>query len=166
LIAERNHERSIKKLMRSSCPEYEALRNCVYYYRKTRLTAIIEKSKADFDSWIQAHSNPGNEDSCYVLSHHIDSDKFLLALSSRRLLQNALVQSKYASSLLFVDTTYKIINSGLLLMVVGTQTLEHQFRPIAFSNFAQRRYRSLYKVFRRSKERARVNDGARNFMGT
>jgi hypothetical protein len=92
----------------------------------------MKRKKEEFDKWIIEHSVAVSDGSCLVLDHKIDTSDFALTLSSKTLLNNTLEQSKYADSILFIDTTYKIINSGLVLMVAGTQTLEHQFRPIAF----------------------------------
>jgi hypothetical protein len=122
----------LHELYGTSCPKYDDVRNCVYYYRRAKLGEIMSKGKEMFDRWVEDHSRAIDDNSCYVLDHKIDKDDFALALSSKKLIANAIEQRKYASSLLFIDSTYKLVNSGLLLMVAGTQTIEHQFRPIAF----------------------------------
>ena len=131
----------------SSCPEYSEVRNCVYFYKKTKLSEIMEKNKEEFDKWIDSHLIPNTDDECFVLDHSVNSEEFRMTVSSKTLLLNAVTQAKFAKSLVFVDSTYKIINSGLILMVMGTQTLEHQFRPIAFQISLQEDTKYSQKFF-------------------
>ena len=122
----------LKEKLGEQCPTYEEIRNCVYYYRRTRLSEIVRKSKLEFDEWIGKHTTPATPETCFVLDFEINEEDFLICLSSPKLMYNAIEQSKHGDSVIFLDSTYKLINSSLLLMVVGTQTLDCQFRPIAF----------------------------------
>lgn len=69
-----------------------------------------------------------------LVGQDLDKENFILVFSSYYLLQNAVLQASNSNiRYICVDTTYKITVLGYPLLIVGTQDIEHKFRPIGMA---------------------------------
>jgi len=55
-----------------------------------------------------------------------------LLLTSKALIENIKKQAQFQPSFMHIDATHKLIDLGLPIFIVSTETIMHSFRPIAF----------------------------------
>ena len=69
-----------------------------------------------------------------VLYQNLEIEEFLIVVSSKLCLENAIMQSKHCKqSFICLDGTYKLLMNGYVTMVMGTENNDHSFRLIALA---------------------------------
>jgi hypothetical protein len=89
---------------------------------KSFLTEIVKKT---YDSSLKA------DDMCFIYSNFEEGEVSVL-FSSKTLIQNIIKQQEFQPSFIHLDSTYKLIDLGLPLVVLSTEDINHQYRPVAF----------------------------------
>jgi len=73
-----------------------------------------------------------SEDEMFFLYSNLQNGEISLLFSTKKLLFNLISQNQYEKSFIHIDGTYKLIDLGLPVMIISTETKEHKFRPICF----------------------------------
>jgi len=68
----------------------------------------------------------------FLIYSEFSKGEVTVLFTSKALLENVIKQSEKQPSFLHLDGTYKLIDLGLPLLIVSTENLQHNFRPIAF----------------------------------
>jgi len=69
---------------------------------------------------------------CFFIYSHFQEGTVSILFSSKNLLNNYTKQSQILPPFIHIDSTFKLIDLGLPLIIVSTETLNHNFRQIAF----------------------------------
>jgi len=89
---------------------------------QTYLTELCQKSY---------HESLAEDELFYIHSEFKNGEVSLL-FSSKALLKNLIKPSNVQSMFVHIDCTFKLVDLGLPLMIISTETLNHSFRPVAF----------------------------------
>lgn len=130
----------------------------IKYYKKN-----LKNTVAELDELLKSFSfDPALKDEeMFVLEKNLDLSTFNVIFSSKNLLKNALNQSQSirtkgfegrVPSFYHVDGTYKLLDAGFVTLVLGTENIYHQFRPIALSIVAHEDTESYEILFQKTRE--------------
>jgi len=78
------------------------------------------------------YSQQLKDDELFFIEAEFEKDKVSILFSNRALLNNLIKQNQMEPSLIHIDATYKLIDIGLPLITLSTETIAHNYRPIAF----------------------------------
>jgi len=138
---------------------YDQVKRYCYHQKVKYYKQNLKNTVADLRELLKTYTYNANinDEDMFILSQELDLSKFNVIFSSRALLVNAInqehkVQSKsfngFIPSFFHLDGTYKLVDSGFVTLVLGTENILHQFRPIAFAIVAhedQAAYNKLLK---------------------
>ena len=73
-----------------------------------------------------------NDDELFFIYTHLSETEVSILFSTRSLVMNLIKQGNLHPSLIHIDGTFKLIDLGLPVLQISTETLEHNYRPICF----------------------------------
>jgi len=114
-------------------PEITQFRSYIYSCRNKLLVEnypevrqyLTEITKKTFHETIPA------DETFYIYSNFSNWEASIL-FSTKAFLENATKQSQIQPSFVHMDSTFKLIDLGLPLMIISTETIHHNLRPIVF----------------------------------
>jgi hypothetical protein len=75
----------------------------------------------------------GDESRMICLHKNLAMERYIIVFSSFTLLKNLVEISKTSEPFVHLDTTYNLMQNGLLLMIMSTETLNHELRLISLA---------------------------------
>lgn len=73
-----------------------------------------------------------NEDETFIIYYKCEDGELSVLLSTKALIKNLINQAKLQPSFIHLDGTYKLIDLGLPVLTLSTETLKHNYRPVCF----------------------------------
>jgi len=114
-------------------PKLSQLQNYLYRYKQDLIAQNYPEVKAFLTEVCQKTFHEGlAEDEMFYLHSEFKDGKPAIIFSSKALLKNLIKQASIQPMFIHLDCTFKLIDLGLPLMVIGTENINHNFRPIAF----------------------------------
>ena len=109
------------------------LQNYLYRYRKDLIASSYPEVKEFLSEICQkVYTTQINPDELFFISSQFDLNDVSLLFSSKALIENTIKQANLQPSFIHIDVTFKLIDLGLPFFVLSTETLNHNYRPIAF----------------------------------
>ena len=90
------------------------------------------------------------EEDLSIIGLDLNIESFRITFSSKALIKNCINQSNSqykqmnTPSFLHVDGTYKLLSNGFVVIVIGTEDINHQFRLIALSVVAHEKKEAFF----------------------
>ena len=114
-------------------PDLVQLQNYLYRYRKDLIASNYPEVKGFLSEICQKtyHAQIGPDELFFIYSH-FDLENVSLLFTSKALIENTIKQTTYQPCFIHLDATFKLIDLGIPLIVLSTETIEHSYRPIAF----------------------------------
>jgi len=114
-------------------PSIEQLRNYIYRYRENLIAQNYPEVKQFLTDIVKKnyHSDLQIDEMFFIYSNLKDGEVSIL-FSSKALIENLLKQQTLQPSFIHVDATYKLTDLGLPLIIISTETINHNYRPVAF----------------------------------
>ncbi len=114
-------------------PDISQLQNYLYKTRKELIAENYPEVKEYLTEICQAtYYSQISPDELFFIYSHFDMDSVSLLFTSKALIENTIKQANIQPSFIHIDSTFKLIDLGLPLMVLSTETINHNFRPVAF----------------------------------
>ena len=116
-------------------PTLRQVQDFIYNHRRHVFKLELGKSQNKILNLLSNFEiNAADTKSMFVIYKDLDPDRFLIVFSSMRLMQNYEEGMKVNKEpFIHIDTTYKISNVGLFLMIMGTEDPNHHFRFISLA---------------------------------
>lgn len=126
----------LKKDGYKDLPTYKQLSSRRYYLKNTILKELKANTKRGFFAWLE-ETTKGNsqslEHNMVVLQRLLEGKNFMLLVTTKELLKNALNQAQITSKPFFaLDTTYKLISCQFKFTTFITVNYKHQTADLAY----------------------------------
>ena len=147
--------RNTQELKESDIPTYEKLHSFLYPLKKRYVLKNFSSEIINIKAFIKSNLSEQillKEEDLLVLGSNLDVEHFRITFSSKALLKNCVNQAnskhqgKETPSFLHLDGTYKLLSNGFIVIVVGTEDINHQFRLVALSVVAHENKESYIAV--------------------
>jgi len=109
------------------------MQNYLYRYRRSLIASNYpEVQQYLTEICAKTWNSSLKEDELFFLHSDFQNDEVSLLFSSKALLLNCPKQYNLQPMFIHLDSTFKLVDLGLPLMIVSTKTLNHNFRHLAF----------------------------------
>ena len=114
-------------------PHIMQLQNYIYKFR----AALLVKNYPEMQQFMtelceKSYSNQLRDDEMFIIFSEFKMSKVSILFSTRALVTNLMRQNQFQDSFIHIDATYKLIDLGLPVITISTETKSHNFRPICF----------------------------------
>ena len=116
-------------------PTGKQLSNRRTYLIKVLLKELASNTEGGFYSWLEKNKNDFNKAGLHdmiVIDNKLIDNNFVLIVSSKALLQNALKESQEGVGFLALDSTHKLVNCQFKLTTITTASIEHEIADIGY----------------------------------
>jgi hypothetical protein len=118
-------------------PTEEQISNFIFNHRKSLYRKEILALENQFEKLLleEVGLNFSNDETkMFCLYKNLSLEKYLIVFSSYALLKNLVKISSYSPEAhIHLDTTYNLMENGMLLMVLSTESKNHELRLISFA---------------------------------
>ena len=138
LIKPKKCQTNLQKLLDDNHLQFELptnaqLQNYLYRYKEKLLAENYpEVKKFLTEICSKRYSENLNEDEMFCIFYKCQEGELSVLLSTPAMIKNLQKQSQTQASLIHLDATYKLIDLGIPVIIMGTENLNHNHRPIAY----------------------------------
>jgi len=114
-------------------PGFIQIKNYIYRYREQLIAQNYPEVKQFLSEIVKkTYNSKLKTDEMFFIYSHIENGEVALLFSAKSLLENLFKQQQLQPSFIHIDATFKLIDLGLPLIIVSTENIDHNYRPIAF----------------------------------
>jgi len=114
-------------------PQHVQLQNYLYRYREKVLAENYPEVSQYLTEICSKQYSPNLElDETFVIYFKCENGKIGFLMSTHALIKNMIKQSQNQQCFIHLDATFKLIDIGLPVMIMSTETIHHNHRPIAY----------------------------------
>jgi len=114
-------------------PEIVQLRNYLYRYREQLISNNYPEVKKYLTEIVKKTYNQElKDDETFFIYSSFNNGEISIMFSTRNLIQNLINQAQNFPSFIHLDSTFKLIDLGLPVMIISTENINHNLRPVAY----------------------------------
>ena len=114
-------------------PEIVQLRNYLYRYREQLISNNYPEVKKYLTEIVKKTYNQElKNDETFFIYSSFNNGEISIMFSTRNLIQNLINQAQNFPSFIHLDSTFKLIDLGLPVMIISTENINHNLRPVAY----------------------------------
>jgi len=138
LIKPKKCQTNLQKLLEENHLKFELpnttqLQNYLYRYKEKLLAENYPEVKKFLTEVCSKHYSENlNEDEMFCIFYKCQDGEVSVLLSTPAMIKNLLKQSQMQDCLIHLDATYKLIDLGIPIIIMGTENLNHNHRPIVY----------------------------------
>jgi hypothetical protein len=119
--------------LKDKLPDTKQIQNYIYRYGKELIAKTYPKVKEYLSEiWPRVYSNDLKDDDVFAIFSNLDPKNIQIILSMVAFLLNLINQARHYPSSIHIDGTFKLIDIGLPLLIISTENIDHEYRPIWF----------------------------------